>query len=136
MSQVITYTLQEYAPIFRTSPDACNDINNNLLLGDKPQEIANTYVLHNAKNFYGVGILAYPGMLDKIAELLEDDFYFYAKNSIYSTITPCNENYDGLLLKAPVNWNPMTCKECAFSPYVHKYDRKSKKIETVYYVNK
>lgn len=128
-------SIRDYPPILKASKDSGRG-KYNLLFGDTPNKIDKYYVIINLDCYHSVNTLAYLGVLEKIAEILDDDFYFYAKNSIYSTITPCNENYDGLLLKTPVNWNPMTCKECAFSPYVHKYDRKSKKSETVYYVNK
>lgn len=122
-------TVKDYKPILRTLADASKGVKNNLLLGDKPRQTSKGYVLRNTKDFYGVGMLAYPGMLDKIAKILNDDFYFYARNSIFICITACNENYDGSLLNLPALWDPMVHEEDAFSPYVHKYNRKTKEIE-------
>lgn len=127
-------TEKDYAPIFQSQPDALKGIKNNLFAGDMPQEDSGIYILHNEDEFYGVGILAYPEILDRIAEFLDDDFYFYSKNSIYSTIIACNKNFESSLLNAFRTWKPMVHKECAFSSYLHKYDRKLKKIETVYYI--
>ncbi len=127
-----TNTERDYAPMLRTTSDAARQYNVNLLSGDKPFIESKTYVLHNLEEQYGASTIACPGVLAKVAEILDDDFYFYGKNATFLYVSACNENYDGYLLDAPKKLDPMTHEECVCSPYIHKYNRKTKKIETVY----
>lgn len=79
----------------------------NLLQGDKPITPEKTYVLENEDSFFSVGVLAYPGVLEKVAEILNDDLYFYAKDLKYIYITAQKENYDGSLVRLPRHMGDM-----------------------------
>ncbi len=121
-------SLRDKPAILRTYRDSVNMENYNLLNDDEPITPERTYVLENAESFFSVGLLAYPGVLEKVAEILGDNFYFYAKNPSYIYITAKNENYDGTLVKLPKNWNPSVYWEDAFSPSVYEYHRESGEI--------
>lgn len=47
--------------------------------------------LENKDSSFSVGVLAYPDVLEKVAEILDDDLYFYAKNPSYIYIAAQNE---------------------------------------------
>ena len=92
-------SMRDLPAILRTYRDSVNMEEYNILKGDEPITPGKTYVLENKDSFFSVGVLAYPGVLEKVAEILNDDLYFYAKDPKYIYITAQNENYDGTLIK-------------------------------------
>lgn len=120
-------SIRDWPAVLRTGADA-NTGTYNLLSGDKPDTIDKTYVLENEGAFFGVSVLAYPGVLEKVAEILDDDFYFYVKNPSYIVLSAQNENYDGKLIKMRRWWNPMVYSEELFSTFVHEYIRDTNEI--------
>ena len=88
-------SMRDLPAILRTYRDSVNMEEYNLLQGDEPITPEKTYVLENKDSFFSVGVLAYPGVLEKVAEILNDDLCFYAKDPKYIYITAQNENYDG-----------------------------------------
>ena len=88
-------SMRDLPAILRTYRDSVNMEEYNLLQGDEPITPEKTYVLENKDSFFSVGVLAYPGVLEKVAEILNDDLCFYAKDPKYIFITAQNDNYDG-----------------------------------------
>lgn len=123
----MTNSIRDLPAVLRTGADA-NTGTYNLLLGDKPDTIDKTYVLENEGAFFGVSVLAYPGVLEKVAEILDDDFFFYVKNPSYIILSAQHENYDGTLIKMRRWWNPMVCSKELFSPFIHEYIRDKNEI--------
>lgn len=121
-------SMRDLPAILRTYKDSVNMEDYNMLQGDKPITPEKTYILENKNSFFSVGVLAYPGVLEKVAEILDDDLYFYAKDPKYIYITAQNENYDGSLVKLSRRWNPLVYWEDAFSPLVHEYHRETGEI--------
>lgn len=122
-------SMRDLPAVLRTGEDS-NTGEYNLLLGDKPDTLDKTYVLANTDVFHGVSVLAYPGVLEKVAEILDDDFVFYAKNAAYVILSASNKDYDGWLAKAHRRWNPHVYWEDYFSPFVHEYIRDTGEIVT------
>ena len=99
-----------------------------MLNGDTPTTPDQTYVLENKDSYYSIGVLAYPGVLEGIAEILGGDFYFYAKNPSCIFIMAKSDDYDGTLVDLPAHWDEPVSWQDAFSPLVYRYCRETSKI--------
>ncbi len=124
-------SIRDYPPIMRTMSD-CDTREYNLLLGDLPDTMDETYVLENTDSFYGASVLAYPGVLERVSEILDENFYFYAKKAAYVVLSGAEVKYDGWLLSTYDKWDPLVYRDDYFSRYVYEYDRKTGEILFVY----
>ena len=79
--------------------------------------------------YYSIGVLAYPGVLEGIAEILDADFCFYARNPSCIFIMAQNGDYDGSLVNLPTHWDKPVSWQDAFSPIVYRYCRETGKID-------
>ena len=122
-------SMRDLPAVLRTYRDSVYQENYNMLNGDTPITLDSTYVLENKDSYFSVGTLAYPGILDKIAEILDSDFYFYAKNPNCIFIMAQNGDYDGSLVNLPAHWDKPVSWLDAFSPIVYRYCRETGKID-------
>lgn len=91
------------------------------------------YVLTNEKRFYGAACLAYPNMLQTIAEKLQDDFYILP-SSIHEIIfvakKECIDSYSLNEMIEEVNRTQVEEEEW-LSNHTYLYQRKNQKLVSV-----
>lgn len=120
-------SIRDYPPILRT----WNDLGKgqyNLLLGDIPDTTDKSYVLTNPNSYHSVSALAYPGVLEKIAEIFDDDFVFLSKNSNYVMLAPLNKKFDHWFITLERKNPENVSGEDYFSRYAYDYFRETKEI--------
>lgn len=91
------------------------------------------YVLTNQKRCYGASCLVYPGMLEILAEKIQDDFYIIP-SSVHETIIIAQEGcMDSASLNEMIEEVNLTQvdKEERLSDHTYLYVRKSKKLISV-----
>lgn len=120
-------SIRDYPPILQT----WNDLGKgqyNLLLGDTPDTIDKSYVLINPDSYHSVSALAYPGVLEQIAEIFDDDFVFLSKNSNFVMLAPLNKKFDHWFIKLERKLPETVSAEDYFSKYAYDYLRETKEI--------
>lgn len=120
-------SIRDYPPILKAGKDSGRG-QDNLLLGDTPNKIDKYYMIINPDCYHSVSTLAYPGVLEKIAEILDDDFVFLAKNSNCVWVSPANREFDHWFISLEIKCPELVCNEDYFSPISFKYVRKTGEI--------
>lgn len=120
-------SIRDYPPILRTWRDLGKGTYN-LLSGDMPDTIDKSYALITPGMFHSVSALAYPGVLEKIAEITDDDFDFLAKNAGCVMLTASNKVFDDWFIKLERKFPELVCNEDYFSSLAYTYFRETGEI--------
>ncbi|MGN0672912.1 MAG: DUF5688 family protein, partial [Anaerovoracaceae bacterium] len=104
----------------------------NLLEGDRSVADRGMLVLSNSEKMHGAGSLFYPGVLDRVAELVEGNFYILPSSVHETIIVSENKDFEVEQLKALVTSanQELVSPEERLTDQVYHYDSEARVFET------